>query len=205
MAKLDLKRALIQKGLESSINQVQSRVWTATLNRPQKQGNNSNPFEGFVDADLSQDPVVLISELGTPVFDTLTLEIPNGDERVGTYLYVASIAQRKNIVKTPMAGRNGTIKEYMSDGDYSISLSGTILSGVRDVYPEEDVRAMNEIFKASVALNCYNNFLQRLGVTEVVVEDFGWKEQVGSISKQDFTVKLVSNVSYEEEVINVNI
>ena len=204
MPKLDLKRAIQQKAIEAGINLVQKGIWKYALNRPQKGTNNSNPFDGVLKSDLTRDPVVLVSELGTPVFDTLTLEIPEGGS-VQTYLYVASVSQSKNIVKTPLAGRNGTIKEYMSDGDYTITLSGTILSGIRDVYPEEQVRQMNEMFKSSVALNCYNNFLQRLGITEVVVNDFSWKEQIGSFSKQDFSVKLISNVSYEEEVINANL
>ena len=78
-----------------------------------------------------------IGMFGTPVWDTVTLVMPayttdNGDavQSVRLQLEIALIEVNniRNIVETSVAGRDGTIKEYMSNGDDIVKIRGILSS-----------------------------------------------------------------------------
>jgi hypothetical protein len=36
------------------------------------------------------------------------------------------VSMKKNIVMTPVQGKNGSFKEYISDGDFEVTISGRL-------------------------------------------------------------------------------
>ena len=88
------------------------------------------------DADFDSNGQSFTSYLGTPVFSNLDFiggsyknlqgeQIEYEDLRIDTVLF--DVSQQKNVVTTEIQGRNGTIKEYISDGDFAINISGLIV------------------------------------------------------------------------------
>ena len=83
------------------------------------------------------------STLGNPVYSNLVFDAKKytwGDNEldfegitINTVLF--TINQQKNIVKTQVQGRNTTVKEYIADGDFSITAVGQIISPEPKVYP----------------------------------------------------------------------
>lgn len=160
----------------------------------------------FQFGDNPQDDAQRTSMLGTPVwsnleikpfrYDTIegeTIEIKNG---IVIDTVLMSVSQSKNIVTTPIQGRNGTVKEYISDGDYQIDISGMIVSEDRK-YPESEVNELVQILKSPVAINMISEFLNWFDIHDVVVESFTFPQTEGVRNAQTFTISCISDTPVE--------
>ncbi|MTV78265.1 hypothetical protein GM535_13710, partial [Streptococcus pneumoniae] len=58
---------------------------------------------------------------------------------------------QKTIVKTPVNGMAGTVKEYINDGDYSASIRGVLYSNTPGDYPKAQVEALISVCKRKEA------------------------------------------------------
>lgn len=159
-----------------------------------------------------------MSYLGTPVWSNM--EIPSGKYttldnktvefegiRIDAVLFVVS--QSKNIVTTAIEGRNGTIKEYVSDGDFMITASGKIIgesseSGrvftVKETggkYPETDVRKLIEICKAPIAIEIVSEFLDFFEIRNIVITSFAFGQTEGGRAEQEFEIQMMSDAPVE--------
>ena len=155
----------------------------------------------FPDA-LEGDPEVARSYLGTPVLSNIVFR-PGSYERNGqvinfdgltinTVLITAN--QSKNIVTTPVNGRNGTVKEYISDGDYVITLNGAIVNETGgDAYPRDDVQRLIELLKVPEALQFTAEFLDLLGSFDLVVTGYDIPQTQGQRNLQLFTINCLSD------------
>jgi hypothetical protein len=163
---------------------------------------DSNPYKDKIVDPSTPDAAIAISSLGTPVYSNLEIEggsytDDNGNTiqypsiRVDSALFIVS--QSKNIVKTAVQGRNGTVKEFISDGDYQISISGSISGKGNNIYPKDDVAALDKILKAPVALAVTSWYLNQLGIHSIVVEYYSLPQQPGRNAQQDFQISAVSD------------
>lgn len=113
------------------------------------------------------------------------------------------VNQSKNIVTTALQGFNGTVKEYVSDGDFSISIDGR-LSGVYDditdsfnsssQYPAEYVQDLVAALKVPAAIPMSNQILSGIfGINFVVVTNYGFPRNTAGMNYQQFTLDLISD------------
>lgn len=113
---------------------------------------------------------------------------------------VMSCSVSKNIVNTAVNGMNGTIKEWISDGDVVVSLEFTILG---DAYPREEVEKVMEVLKLGEALQVRNKTLNDLwNVTRVVVRSVAMTP-TPAFNYQSFSIALESDETYliEEDIL----
>lgn len=146
-------------------------------------------------------------EFGYPVLGSLLIEdgkYIDNDTRAEVFFdsividsVLVSISQQKNIVKTTVAGRNGTVKEYISDGDYIINVNGVIVSGQNNVIPQGEMQRLKEIFNANVPLKVSNDYLQLFGITDIVVENADVFQREGYRDSVYFNLQAVSDKAYE--------
>jgi hypothetical protein len=111
-----------------------------------------------------------------------------------------TIRQKKNIIKTEIQGRNGSIKEYISMGDYMITIEGLIVSEELFSpisFPKFEVDGFKEIMEFAgdsgqnnldIICPLVNKFAQK-----VVVDEYELKEIQGSINTLEFTIELSSD------------
>lgn len=165
-----------------------------------------------------EDTPEFTSVLNTPVFSPLEFLRPEGvtlqsqSDSVGknsnAVLRIDTIAievtQTKNIVKTPISGRSGTIKEFVSLGDYMISFSGSIVSKYPKVFPENDIKVLIELIELSTQLPIANNFLLNWGIKNIVIETSNIAELVGSRNTVPFTFSALSDGDDEIVIRNKN-
>ena len=114
-----------------------------------------------------------------------------------------SISKQKQIVKTALVGRKGTIKEYITDGDYQISISIGLIAvdsnnEIIDQYPEKAMGVLREILEVDSALEVSSVFLDLFGVNRMVVTGFSAKQmtyanrqvvEVSAISDDDYVIQ----------------
>lgn len=163
--------------------------------------NRLRYYEGYED-----DDIIGVSKLGTPIYDNLRIEsssyVAENEENVeyeGVVIntVLISVSQSKNVIKTAINGRHGTIKEFVSNGDYQISCGGLFTSDSPNIYPEKEVLALNNIFSIPDSLKVTCKYLNRLGIYEIVVEDFTLRQKTGFYNVQEFTFRAVSETPLE--------
>lgn len=147
-----------------------------------------------------------IGMLGLPVWDTVTLiaEPYTTDDGLvistptGLNLEIAliEISNDRNIVKTKIAGANGTIKEYMSDGDFNINIKGSLVSKYSNMPPIDELNTLNIIIKHPEALTVRSNFLDYFDIQKLVIEKPVVKQREGMRNVVDFELQCVSDYKY---------
>ncbi len=154
-----------------------------------------------------------ISALGTPIFDDITF--PGGiyvvkdtsGKDIGEVNYSelsiisgqVAVSSVKNIIETPIAGRNGTIKEYVSTGDYSISISGKITEAL-NLFPADYLDNFVEIMNISETIPVESKFLNEFfNIQSVIIKKFNVSTVAGSMNEVDISIEMVSDVE-----INLN-
>jgi len=164
----------------------------------------------FDNADTGADGKTLMSYLGTPVFSNLDFvggsyknlqgeQITYDDLRIDTVLF--DVSQSRNIVTTEIQGRNGTIKEYISDGDFAININGIIVSPDGNEYPEKDVQTLVEILQAQTTIGIASRFLNDVfNVTDVVVMSYKFPQPEGFQNMQPFSIQCLSNDPVELQI-----
>jgi hypothetical protein len=161
--------------------------------------------------DQPFDEPIGTSPLGTPVYDDVSFPagqyvnlfgdiIAFEEVRLQNVLIVANRAKR--VIKTPVQGRDGTIKEYISAGDYIITVSGQ-LNSESNTFPELELQNLNAIMDANAALSVVSSFLNDgLNVGHIVIESDSYKQVRGSRNSIDISFQAVSDVSIDlEELI----
>lgn len=144
---------------------------------------------GFYDFE-SRRPGVL----GTPVFDSLILDTEGKFLRIDTV--IIDVSMTRNIVKTAVSGLDGTIKEFINDGDYMISVRGLIASD-NTSYPESAVNTLINILQKKTSIRVSSDFLTRFGIADVVVDNYSLKQQEGFENIQLFELSLTSDKAVE--------
>lgn len=175
------------------------------INRLIPRYNNITPEES--------DGAIGISYLGTHVYSNLEFLKISGTSldsaksigssdgnsevmlRVDTVLM--AVTQTKIIIRTEIQGRKGTVKEYISDGDYMINIRGAIMSEFPNVYPREQIELLIELLTLSKAIPVASGFLDLFSITDIVVENFSVAEKMGSRNEVPFEINALSDEPIE--------
>jgi hypothetical protein len=128
-------------------------------------GYSANVYEA--DGFLNKDKTFFE---GLPIWMPIMLQLP-GSEDLFLESAICVINQDRNIITTPIQGRDGTVKEYISNGDYELSITGIIATRKLD-YPYNEVKAFKKYMEAKQPLKIVSKLTQELGIYEVVVT--GW-------------------------------
>jgi|ADGO01.1.fsa_nt_gi hypothetical protein len=158
-------------------------------------------------------PLEFLRTSGTSLDNSLNVGGSIGDNdvllRVDTVLI--TVNQVKNIVKTPIAGRNGTVKEYISDGDFIIDIRGAIVSEYPLVFPRFQVDLLIELLSLQKQIPVACEFLsffgidkETPGVASIVVESYTVSQKLGSRNEVPFEIQAISDLP-EEIVLNPNV
>lgn len=111
-----------------------------------------------------------------------------------------NVSLQKEIVRTALVGRAGTIKEYITDGDYQLSMTVGIVATdengeIIDQYPERAVAQLREIFERPEALEVSSAFLDLFGITRMVVTGFSARQMTHS-NRQVIEITALSDTEY---------
>ncbi len=154
--------------------------------------------------EIGRDTPLYKSALGTSVFSNFNVQAgtytKNGqnysfDEiKFDTVLFEVSMA--KNIISTAIQGRDGKIKEYISDDDYSISIKG-VMTAPNNTFPLDDFISMIKIVKAPVPLKVNSWWLEKFGIYNIVIMSYNFNQRAGRFSEQSFEITALSDTPIE--------
>lgn len=145
-----------------------------------------------------------VSQLGTLVFSDLDISATSYSKdgenfetkkiNIDTVLF--EVTQEKHIIRTNVQGRDGSVKEYISDGDYAISIKG-VLTGRNGEYPQQSVTDLIEFLKAPVSVKVNSWWLGQFGITDIVVLNYSLAQIEGMQNSQPFQINAVSDTPFE--------
>lgn len=173
-----------------NINEYDNKIPTP----PEQDSPKTHPY-------LPQYP----SFLNTAVFSDLDLtaiSVAGQTISVNIPTVLFTVTQTKNIITTPIQGRNGTVKEYISDGDYKINMKGVITNS-NGKYPQfkidKGLTTVNDLFQMcqlnkSLTVNSW--YLWQFCIYELVITDFEFPQLEGQYSSQPFEINAISDTPF---------
>lgn len=146
------------------------------------------------------------SKFGLPIFDDVLFEFlqyTSNDNRqvivnpfsMGTALCEVSMA--RNIIKTAVAGRNGTVKEYMSDGDFNIVIRGVLASQFQNIPPKDSMNQLLGFCNSPVEFDVTSNFLAYFGIYTLVIDSYNFQQLEGKRNVIGFELNCFSDTPIE--------
>jgi len=169
--------------------------------------NNSptiNPYIGHTGI-YEGDAELYKSDLGTSVYSDVTFNSVTYTDRNGKVIATPSITFQsilislsfpRNIIKTEIQGRDGTVKEYIGEGDAQISFRG-VITGINGSYPSEEVEQLRQVIKAPTSIPVTCKFLNDKDIYNVVFEDRTLDQEEGGYSYQTFVLQAISDIPQE--------
>ncbi len=112
---------------------------------------------------------------------------------------IAAISKQKNIVTTQLVGMDGTVKEYINDGDYGINLIVGVQAvkdgKIVDEYPSDGIAQLRHFFDVKEAIYVHSDFLELFDISKVVVQNFSVTQSTES-NYQAIEISLLSDGDY---------
>lgn len=160
------------------------------------------------------------SYLGTTVMSNLSIagtSYTNGNGQGFSFpelnfdAVLFEVTNTKNIIYTPIQGKDGTVKEYIAGGDYDIQVKG-IVTGLNGKYPDKYNGAqsgtpgdtINVVDNLITAMNCNTEltinswYLTNLfGIYTIVITGFELYQEEGNYSQQRFSFTAKSDQEYQ--------
>ena len=147
------------------------------------------------------DPIIEKSYLGTPIMSNVVFKAPKNRASDFNYLeqvklnhVLVSIRQVKQIVKTQVEGMPGTIKEYISLGDYEITINGTLVNE-DDPFaaPRTQLNDLLAFLNFEGVIELSSKATKPYGILEVVVMDYVINEKAGTLNEYPIRIRLLSD------------
>ncbi len=109
---------------------------------------------------------------------------------------VCSVSKSRSIVKTQIVGHNGTIKEYIDEGDFSIKITVGIVAVenglIVDKYPEEGIRELKKFLEDKSTLRVQSSFLDIFDISSIVIESYSLTQETES-NYQSLSITAISD------------
>jgi hypothetical protein len=149
------------------------------------------------------------SNLGSPVFSNLILkarsyknndlkDVTTFEDDIVLDCVLFDVAQSKTIITTPIQGFNGTVKEFISDGDYTLNIKGVINGTKNGVYPLTQAKNLFEGLKANIEIEVVSWYLNELfGITHIVITDFQLNQLQGNQTAVSYEIQAISDKPIE--------
>ena len=179
------------------------------------------------------DQPIRKSYLGTPIMTNVIFRLPPREYRLPNLIsednkeielidFIAVVSQSKNIVTTPLVrpqgytdvptdntlkrGQffSGTVKEYISMGDYEIDLQGYLVGQENGQFPEKELSNLIEYLEYPGAFPISGQFLVFFdSFDQVVVKNYTISQQRGMFNMIPIRIQLLSDdfidTKYEPE------
>lgn len=131
--------------------------------------------------------------LGRPFFMDVVIDnvrLPNEP--------LITITGKKIIVETVVVGnkRKGTVKEFISTGDYNIKIEGLCINPNKKEYPEDQVRSIIELCEKNEALDFENELAELFKIRKLVIKDYGFAPMQGKPYSQKYYLSCVSDTDF---------
>lgn len=110
---------------------------------------------------------------------------------------MANVSSKNNVVLTQVQGRKHTRKEFISGGDYNISITGKIVSKYPDVFPESELSIFLTLMQQKI-LSCKHTMLDAYKIDRLIVIDYSTSPVQGFRNMIEYSISCVAVEPAEE-------
>ena len=114
---------------------------------------------------------------------------------------LVTVGEPFNIVKTPVTGRKGTVKEYIGKGDYGVSIQGLLATDInaadRFAYPLGLVQQLERLVNLGVSVPVSGWLQDVFGIKNLVFENVRYQALPGFINLQAYELECSSDEPIE--------
>jgi hypothetical protein len=144
------------------------------------------------------------SRFGTLIYESLELYNQDGSllYRFPDAVLIEATDNSKNIVKTPIQGRDGTVKEYIGMDDWRIKIMGVLINSTSKDYPEDLVSELSRVYERKESLKVEGSNLCTMGIHQLVFTNISFPRKHGYPSLQPFIIEALSDEPIELEISN---
>jgi len=174
-------------------------------------GKNLPEFDEAGPAYEEPEGVAVTQGTGLLIWDTFKIRMADTAEWYQLPLEtVADLRTRKEMVVTPLAGRDGTVKELIAASDWDISFKGFLIDYQNDAYPSEKVKEIKKLFDSltdsranggqMISLEVDSKQLNDLGIFKLVFRELafppmaGWQNacpyELTALSDEDIVIEI---------------
>ncbi|MEB0302392.1 DUF6046 domain-containing protein [Mucilaginibacter sp. 5C4] len=153
------------------------------------------------------------SALGTPIYEQIALTIPaiinagvvTAPQKIYTFpdWPLFDITGQDIITKTMMTKKKGSVKEYITEDDYSITIRGILINYDSQEYPEQQLQDLMQIIKCKKAMSVTSQVLNLMDIHSLVIERANWPSSEGFQNIQPFELECLSDEPAELEIKSV--
>ncbi len=161
---------------------------------PQGQQENFHPQLETVTSRLNPDLPTMYSYLGTPIFANVVLSDPESGLSLAIDQILCEVKTKKNIVVTEVEGLDGTVKEFIANGDFVVTMVGGIFSIDANAFPLDDVNTLARLLEVNKALDVSSDFLSIFKIYHLVIMDYRMPQKPGRQNSQYFEIKALSDL-----------
>lgn len=148
-------------------------------------------------------PAGLTNMFGLPVFMQVSFgKVEGSAERMAFYGLtlldpLVTVDEPFNIIKTPITGRRGTVKEYIGKGDYGVTIRGILATDIRAedrmAYPLIPVREMEQLANLGVAVPVSGHLHEVYGISNLIIENVRYESLPGFVNLQAYELQCLSD------------
>jgi hypothetical protein len=157
------------------------------------------PFSGST--ALPVPTAINKSIYGVPIYEQISLSYQSSGQSVLDYSFPGWPLMELNapvrIIKSDVTDAEGTVKEFMGDGDVEITIRGFLINHTSRDIPLDDMSALYQAKKLKKTLKVTANVLNTLGIHYLVIENIRFPEVEGQITVQPFVIDALSDYPYE--------
>lgn len=106
-----------------------------------------------------------------------------------------NVTRQKNIVETVVQGRDGTVKEFISNNDFSLDIEVAYSVENDERYPRDEMVAFHNLLEEKREVGVGSDFLNIFGIVEVVIKGYSVPQQTFS-NRQKISIQAVSDKPY---------
>jgi hypothetical protein len=152
------------------------------------------------------------SFLGAPIYEQIVLRVPatftNGKLQAEEFVYkfpgwpLFDISAAWLIVKENVQGGSGSVKEFISQDDFSITIRGFLINEDSDSYPDLLLFSLWKVINAKKSLAIYSHVFNLLGIFNIIIQDAKFPAVEGYPNMQPFELNCISDAPVILEIKN---
>jgi len=172
------------------------------INAKNTTGLGGSAFHGIT-TNPAPTAASIQSVLGTPIYEQITLSVPatvtNGavTSPASTYTFpdwpLFDISPAWLIKSENVQGGIGTVKEYIQQDDFQITIRGFLINYASDDYPNQLLSNLWAVINAGKSLGITSPVFNLLGIHNIVVTDAKFPGVEGYMNIQPFELNCLSD------------
>lgn len=183
-------------------------IFAAAQRLNQLQNNGLKQNDQYSDLDVIPLPSAQAqSVLGTPIYEQITLNVPatvsNGviTSKAFTYTFpdwpLFDISPAWIIKKENMQGGTGTVKEFITQDDFTITIRGFLINYDSQDYPEDLLTDLWKVINCKKSIGITSRVFNLLDIHNIVIVDARFPAVEGYMNMQPFEIDCLSDIPVE--------